>query len=287
MTIFRASKVVSALPVPLTPDTVYYVRVGEGFETYVSDSTGSVAYPQNSPGGGGAAPLGLWDFWHDGRLSANNGADHVFFRSVISSGSVQPVNLPPGTPIEYAFGGVSMQSHSTNLNSGARFTTTGSAFRFGGGVDVKVRSSISWWHGVTDRVVRVGFHNSVNASEPGDGAYFQIDDGVCSAVTAASSSRVFNPSTVTLSGSTPYTFDVDVNGAGTEARFRVYEGQNETPILDVVNTSNIITNALNLYRSTNVALNAFKKTAGSAIICTPYCLGFGTLAGFNRARGTS
>ncbi|MGM0517893.1 MAG: hypothetical protein ACQER6_09870 [Pseudomonadota bacterium] len=54
---YRAEKVVSSLPDPLEPDTVYYVRTGDGFDMYVSDATGSVAHalnlPEESGGGGG------------------------------------------------------------------------------------------------------------------------------------------------------------------------------------------------------------------------------------------
>lgn len=49
MAVFRAEKVVSQLPDPLEPDTIYYVRTGEGFDIFVSDITGSVAHKQNSP----------------------------------------------------------------------------------------------------------------------------------------------------------------------------------------------------------------------------------------------
>lgn len=42
-----AHKVVGALPDPLEPDAVYAVRVGEGFDLYISDSTGSVAHRVN------------------------------------------------------------------------------------------------------------------------------------------------------------------------------------------------------------------------------------------------
>lgn len=49
MAIFRSEKVVSALPDPLEPDTLYYVRTGAGFDLYLSDTTGSVAYQQNAP----------------------------------------------------------------------------------------------------------------------------------------------------------------------------------------------------------------------------------------------
>ncbi|WP_161882173.1 hypothetical protein [Deinococcus alpinitundrae] len=44
------SKVVSALPTPLTADTVYYVRVGTGFDIYVTNHSGTVvASPLNPP----------------------------------------------------------------------------------------------------------------------------------------------------------------------------------------------------------------------------------------------
>lgn len=45
--VFRAEKVVAALPDPLEPDTVYCVRTGTGFDLYVSDSTGATAHPLN------------------------------------------------------------------------------------------------------------------------------------------------------------------------------------------------------------------------------------------------
>ncbi len=44
-------KVIAALPAVLKPNTVYTVRVGAGFDLYVSDSTGSIAHKVNSSGG--------------------------------------------------------------------------------------------------------------------------------------------------------------------------------------------------------------------------------------------
>lgn len=44
---FRPEKVLSALPSPLTPNGVYFVRVGTGIMLYVADATGSVAYTIN------------------------------------------------------------------------------------------------------------------------------------------------------------------------------------------------------------------------------------------------
>ena len=44
---FKASKVVFKLPEKLEPNTSYWVRSGEGFDLYLSDVTGSVAYKPN------------------------------------------------------------------------------------------------------------------------------------------------------------------------------------------------------------------------------------------------
>jgi len=49
MATLRFSKVVAGLPGTLTPDTLYLVRAGAGFDLYVSDATGSIAYPVNAP----------------------------------------------------------------------------------------------------------------------------------------------------------------------------------------------------------------------------------------------
>lgn len=50
---FRPEKVLSALPPTLTPNGVYFVRVGTGIMLYVADATGSVAYTLND----GDAPI--------------------------------------------------------------------------------------------------------------------------------------------------------------------------------------------------------------------------------------
>jgi hypothetical protein len=49
MATLRFQKVVGSLPETLDPDTLYLVRTGAGFELYMSDATGSIAYPVNAP----------------------------------------------------------------------------------------------------------------------------------------------------------------------------------------------------------------------------------------------
>lgn len=46
----RYEKVIGELPETLSPSTYYQVRIGEGFDLYLSDSTGSVAHKLNSEG---------------------------------------------------------------------------------------------------------------------------------------------------------------------------------------------------------------------------------------------
>jgi hypothetical protein len=52
MVVFRPEKVLGGLPSTLTPNAVYFVRVGAGIMIYVADATGSAAYPINQEGGG-------------------------------------------------------------------------------------------------------------------------------------------------------------------------------------------------------------------------------------------
>ena len=52
MATFKARKVVAALPAQLEADTLYAVRVGDGFDLYISDNTGALAHKVNGGGGG-------------------------------------------------------------------------------------------------------------------------------------------------------------------------------------------------------------------------------------------
>jgi len=52
MVVFHPEKVIGGLPSTLTPNAVYFVRVGSGIMIYVADATGSAAYSINQEGGG-------------------------------------------------------------------------------------------------------------------------------------------------------------------------------------------------------------------------------------------
>ena len=52
---FRPEKAIGSPPSTLTPNAIYFVRVGNGIMIYVSDATGSVAYPINQGGNIGSS----------------------------------------------------------------------------------------------------------------------------------------------------------------------------------------------------------------------------------------
>lgn len=43
----KFNKVISELPQSLEPDAVYFVRTGDGFNMFVTDETGNVAFQMN------------------------------------------------------------------------------------------------------------------------------------------------------------------------------------------------------------------------------------------------
>jgi hypothetical protein len=47
MTTLKVRKEVAVLPAVLDPDTIYFVRVGLGFDLYVTDNTGVIAHKLN------------------------------------------------------------------------------------------------------------------------------------------------------------------------------------------------------------------------------------------------
>lgn len=54
MSTLKAQKVVAALPAVLEADTIYLMRVGTGYDQFVTNHSGTiVAYPMNQTAGGG------------------------------------------------------------------------------------------------------------------------------------------------------------------------------------------------------------------------------------------
>lgn len=227
-----------------------------------------------------APALGLWDFWQEERYGSNaTQGSQLWLGSAISAGTNNAAPLTAG--LGYDRYGIFLRSSAT-ANSGYRYQTANFSTAYFGQISFKFRCQFKWATSFTGRTVRIGYLDTTTSADAVDGAYFEVLDAVCSAKTANNSVRTTAGTTVTLSLDVPYTFDIEVNAAGTAARFRVYAGTNTTPILDQTITTNIPTTTARGFSSGIVATCS---AAAASDIGLLYLLADGTIAGFLRARG--
>lgn len=226
----------------------------------------------------GGSPLGLWDFWQYERIGTTNVAGAAMFLGVVISAGTNTTAIPAASLLGYNDNGVFLRS-STTANGGYRYQTSSLVADYFGVIAKKFRCQFMWLTSFVGRTMYIGWHDSTTSAAPVDGAYIEVVGDQCRAVTANNSTRTTNATVATLALSTPYTFDIDVNAAGTQARFRVYAGTNTTPILDVTNTTNIpITSA----RAFGAGIVATESSTTASDMGVLYGLGVGTLAGFDK-----
>lgn len=257
---------------PAAGQEVYGVVDGVGKRIPIADLINQ-AYP---------APLGLWDHWTDWRAASGNAnAPGLFAGAAVSSGT-NTTALPTGGMSGYNDHGVFLRS-STTANGGYRYQTTSLVGMYFGGVARKYRSQFLWRTSFTGVTVRTGFHDTNTSADAVDGAYFEISGSTCRAKTANNSTRTTHATTITLSLDVAYTFDIEVNSAGTEARFRVWgSNDHDTALMDVTITTNIPTTSARAFGAGIVATEASTTAMDIGIL---YSLGMGTPAGFARACG--
>jgi len=228
-------------------------------------------------------PLGMWDFWQEAWISnATATALDGFTGAAVSSGTNNTA-LPAAALLGYNPHGVFIRS-GTTANGGYLYRTSSLTSDFFGVTARKFRCRFLWRTAFTGRTVRIGFHDTATIADATDGAYFEIAADICMAKTASNSTRTTHVTTLTLALNTPYTFEIDVNAAGTEARFRVFEARNETALMDVTITTNIPATSA---RAFGAGLVATEATTTASDIGVLYSLGFGTIPGFQRATGRS
>lgn len=226
------------------------------------------------------APLTLHDFWQETWFATTNGAaPDRWSGAAISSGTGS--SAIPASSLGGKFRhGVFLRS-STTANGGFRYQTSSVVGDTFGQATHKFWCAFKWLTAFTGRTVRVGFHDTATNADAVDGAYFEILDAVCSAKTASNSARTTNATTLTLSLDIPYVFDIEVNAAGTEARFRVFNGDTGASLMDVTNTANIPAATARSFGSGIVATESSTTASDIGIL---YMLGEGTAAGFTRTR---
>lgn len=231
-------------------------------------------------GGGTTSPLGLWDFWYQFR-AGNSGlpASDYFGAAPIASGT--NFNFPPNASnFGYSSHGLLLRS-STTANGGYRYQMSNTMDYFGG-TSRKFRGQITSVGSFTGRTIRIGFHNSSTFADAGDGAYFEIVDGVASCKTAENSVRTTDATTYSMALDVAYTLDIDIPAGGASKRFRIYAGISTTAVLDVTITDSTLTTGA---RRTNVGIVATEASTTASDICILHSLGVGTVEGFARAVG--
>jgi hypothetical protein len=229
-------------------------------------------------GGGGSAPLGLADWWASQRLSTGATVATPFLQAAISGGTnsaaVPAANTPAWAPY-----GVFLRS-STTANGGYRYSTGSLTADYFGGVSHKFRAKLLW-RATTGVTVRIGYLDTTTSADATDGAYFEIIGTACGAKTANNAVRTPG-SLIALVVDRVYTFDIDVNAAGTNARFRIYENLNQTPIYDEQIVTNIpVTPA----RAFGAGVIATESTTTATDMIVLFEIGMGTVEGFARAVG--
>lgn len=78
-----------------------------------------------------------------------------------------------------------------------------------------------------------------------------------------------------------YRYEIEVNAAGNNANFKIYNDTTGQLLLDVNNTTNIPTT---LARACGVGLVATESSTTASDVLVLTMMGFGTIAGFNKAR---
>lgn len=118
MAVLKVEKVVSALPDTLVADTIYAVRVGAGFDLYITDSTGTTAHKVNAQD---ANPIGTV-------LTFAGGALQPGYKwtdgSALYSGPNNNWQLAEIIGQQYGYDDLDALTYSTSASSGTITTTS-------------------------------------------------------------------------------------------------------------------------------------------------------------------
>lgn len=225
-------------------------------------------------------PLSLADYWAEWRILTTSSTQGNFIATAISAGTITTA-LPAASINGYTPHGVFIRSAVT-AGSGYRFSATSTVSDYFGQIAHKFFCDFMFLTSHTLRYHRFGFQDSSTISAPTDGAYFKIDEGVCVAVTSNNATRTTAGSTLTLDLSKAYRFDIEVNQAGTSARFRVFEIITGTKVYDETLTTNIPVTSSRAFGTSVISLFNDVTTVDIGVIYTLAC---GTVNGFLRSCG--
>lgn len=229
MAVLKVEKVVATLPGTLVADTIYFVRVGTGFDLYVTDSTGAIAYQVNQASGLGETFAG--SRWRDCDFdnSAATGSP-PFTITAISTGTFATA---PAVADALAQGTLLLRSSNTN-NSGVRIATTQPMISAS---ELAFRA-ILYLPTLATRTVRVGYHDATTSADAVDGAYFEINNLVVTAKTSSASTRSVSTTSATLASNNFYVYDIEFLTASS-VRFCVSELSTGVLVFDETINANV------------------------------------------------
>lgn len=232
-------------------------------------------------GGGGSANVGPLDFWADDVFTTAVTSRPLFTGGAISSGSVV-AGVSANSIFGYNPFGVTIRAAGFGTSSGYRFVTTSDQLHFGQ-IGLKFRCSLTFSESaMVANILRVGFLDITTDVDPTDGAYFELVSGggqEINAKTANNASYTANTTTFAANTNTTYMFDIEVNAAGSAARFRIYHAANTTPVFDVTNSANIPTGSTRLFGCGIVATRNNEGTGSAIDILSLHRMGYGTIPG--------
>jgi len=138
------------------------------------------------------------------------------------------------TPVKDHPGTAKLVAHATNANSGACYTTSGTFLVIQGGEKFQLifRPDI-----LTNVTTYIGFSNTFNSAAPTDGIYFKITGTTLQGQSAASSATTTTASSYTVSTATWYNVLIELNSAGTLAKFSLYSSTGSLLWTDVVSSN--------------------------------------------------
>jgi hypothetical protein len=232
-------------------------------------------------GGASLPTLGNWDYWKLYRIGTTNVASgDLFLGAAVSSGTNTTAISATGLQ-GFNHYGVFLRS-GTAANGGYRYQTSSLVSDYFGTISHKFRFQFMWRTAFAGRMVRGGYLDTATSADSTDGAYFEIDGQTVRCKTANNSTRSTFQAVDPITLDVPYTFDIEVNAAGTEVRYRVWIDTNPTPILDTTLTANIPTTSARAFGAGVIATEASTTASDIGVL---YSIGMGTIAGFERANG--
>lgn len=191
-----------------------------------------------------------------------------FFGTAISGGTQS------STPPSWARGagtlGSCLMRSSATANSGWRWIS--GVDRLLGQAGLYFRGRLGIPTNGTNKTIRFGFLDTTSSADAVDGTYFELNGSlVCSAKSAASSSRTTSPTTFTLSANTMYVFEIEWTSTSSVS-FRILSADSATTHLDVAITTDLPTTDPQLFGAGIVATHS--GTSATDLACVDY-LGLG------------